>query len=244
MAPATSGSERRGPGRLHGLIRPLVRLAAAAVIKIREALRERGFYGSDDPELARWKRDRGDEILRLSYELDEGSVVVDAGGYRGQWASDIHSRFRCLVHVFEPVPAFHDYLVWRFESNPLIVVHGVGLSGSDKDLVLGLAADATSVHVRSAESVTGRAVGAAPYLSGLGLHRVDLMKINIEGGEYELLEHLFETGYIEQIEALQVQFHDMVPDARERGDSIRQRLSDTHRSIYRYEFVWESWVKL
>ena len=67
------------------------------------------------------------------------------------------------------------------------------------------------------------------------------MKVNIEGGEYELLEHLLDRALIGRIEHLQVQFHDFVPDAERRMKALQARLPLTHALEWQYEFVWESW---
>ena len=67
------------------------------------------------------------------------------------------------------------------------------------------------------------------------------MKINIEGGEYDLLEHLIETGFVKNIFDLQIQFHDFIPNARGRMENIQKKLKKTHKLSYQYEFVWESW---
>lgn len=207
-------------------------------------LEERGLYG-DPPgsEIARWRRDKGDDVLRLQYALNAESIVVDAGGYKGQWTSDIHGRFRCHVHVFEPIPQFATHLEWRFEQNPRIIVHDVGLSGADEQAVFSVADDSTSRYRSSATSVSVRLVDAAKFLSGLGLERIDLMKINIEGAEYELLENLARTGYIASIAEIQVQFHDIFPDSAARLTRARATLAQTHSPRYQYDFVWESWYR-
>ena len=46
----------------------------------------------------------------------------------------------------------------------------------------------------------------------LDIVKIDLLKLNIEGSEYELLDHLIDTGTIEIVESLLVQFHENVPD--------------------------------
>ena len=51
----------------------------------------------------KWYADGGDYELRFDYDLDDESVVLDVGGYQGQWASDLFSRYRCRIYVFEPV---------------------------------------------------------------------------------------------------------------------------------------------
>ena len=47
----------------------------------------------NNAEFHRWINDSGDQTLRLTYDLSPGSVVVDAGGYVGQWAEDIHKKY-------------------------------------------------------------------------------------------------------------------------------------------------------
>ena len=72
---------------------------------------------------------------------------------------------------------------------------------------------------------------------------VDLMKINIEGGEYDGLDKLVGTGLIKGIKSIQVQFHDFVPDAEKRVKDIHDKLQVTHIPTYQYEFVWENWQR-
>ena len=71
---------------------------------------------------------------------------------------------------------------------------------------------------------------------------LNLMKINIEGGEYELLEHLIETGEILKIHKFQVQFHDFVHNAQLRRAKIIKNLKKTHEQKWNFHFVWEEWT--
>lgn len=191
--------------------------------------------------LSAWRRDNGDAILRLEYPLSSTSIVVDAGGFKGQWASDIHSRYGCFVHIFEPIDEFSEYIRWRFEHNPKVQIHRLGLANEDSVRMFGIAGDRTGAHNESGRQVQVNLVAAVPYLLRLGLHDVDLMKINIEGGEYDLLNHLSETNYMQHITFIQVQFHNFFTDSDELRNEARRRLSLTHEVDYEYPFVWESW---
>ena len=71
--------------------------------------------------------------------------------------------------------------------------------------------------------------------------KIDLMKINIEGSEYELLEHLIESGCIKKITDIQVQFHNFVPNAPEKRSELHKKLSRTHYMTYNYPWIWENW---
>jgi FkbM family methyltransferase len=194
-----------------------------------------------------WRRADGDRTLRLQYDLEPASLVFDMGGYEGQWASDIHAMYRCRVEVFEPMPEYAARIAARFRRNDAIRVHPFGLASRTGEARLALAGDASSLFGKSdgagspAEARVVRLVEAASYLSERGIERIDLMKVNIEGGEYDLLEHLLDAGLVERIRELQVQFHDCLPDAAARMRRIQERLAATHRLTWQYPFVWENW---
>lgn len=189
-----------------------------------------------------WFRDGAETTLRLDYDLNEDSIVFDVGGYEGHWASDVFGKFCCTVHVFEPVTHFADSIAKRFERNRKIHAHRVGLAGETKSLSISVEAYASSIFKGNGESQVIELVDAVRFMDEHNIERIDLMKINIEGGEYELLERLIDSGYINRIKDIQVQFHDFVPDAEPRMHAIQERLKRSHSTTYQYPFVWENWT--
>ena len=188
-----------------------------------------------------WFRDKGDSTHRLQYDLDASCLVFDLGGYEGQWASDIYSRYCCTVHIFEPVEVYAENIQKRFDRNEQIHVHSFGLGSANTEIHIGMGDDGSSAFKRAAQITLGKLVQAKEFFDLNGISEVHLMKINIEGGEYELLEYLLDTGLTTKIQNIQVQFHDFVPNAEARMKSIQNRLSITHDLTYQYEFVWENW---
>jgi FkbM family methyltransferase len=198
-----------------------------------------------DRRAQEWIAQGNDRTLRLEYDLGPESLVFDLGGYEGQWASDIYGMYRCRVEVFEPVPRFAKQIAARFEQNPDISIHSIGLAAHTGQQTIGMQADRSSLYDEArdanAEEVVIELVRAADFFRDHEIAHVDLMKVNIEGGEYDLLDHLLDVGLAAQITDLQVQFHDFVPDASARVRSIRSRLAETHEPTYQVEFVWENW---
>jgi FkbM family methyltransferase len=199
------------------------------------------------PEQARrvraWERDAGDRTLRLDYDLGARSVVLDVGGYEGQWASDIYAAYRCRIHVLEPIEIQAAHIGRRFARNPDIQVHAVGMAGTTRTAAMAVLHSASSTFKTSAGRDVERVtlVDAAEFFAKHDLELVHLMKINIEGGEYELLERLIETGLVDRLRDIQIQFHDFVPNAEARCAAIQTALSATHEPTYQYPFVWENW---
>lgn len=195
-----------------------------------------------DAPIARWRADKGDKTHRLYYtDLKKHSMVFDLGGYEGQWTSDIYSMYRCRIHVFEPVVDFAQQISRRFRWTPDIFVHQFGLSNRSWTGKIALDEDKSSLFGTAGPLVDARFVEATAFLKEHAISSIDLMKINIEGGEYDLLEHLLNAGYLEKVRNIQVQFHAFVPNAKARMIAIQERLAATHEPTFQYDFVWENW---
>lgn len=197
-------------------------------------------------EVKRWFKNDGDNTLRLDYPLDENSVVWDLGGYQGDFAAEINQRYRCHVYVFEPMPEFYEKCVARFVGNNKIHCLKFGLSNKAGWFDISNSDDASS-FVRGNSASGGHQAELRTVIDmfdSLNVDHVDLLKINIEGGEYDVLPALIDTGLIKRVRFIQVQFHDFIPGAREKRDAIRTALGDTHVEMWNYPFVWESWAGL
>lgn len=189
-----------------------------------------------------WFRNNGDETLRLNYQLDENSLVLDVGGYKGEFASSIINKYNCIVHSFEPIPDFYSIIVQKFSNNRKLIAHCCGLSNTTRKESIALLDNSSSVFAKDANTVEIQLKNVLEFLDEYEIIKVDLIKINIEGGEYDLLESLIDNGKIILFRNIQVQFHDFViPNAKERMNRIQKALSKTHSLTYQYEFVWENW---
>jgi len=193
--------------------------------------------------LQKWYEDGGDARFRYDYDLDGDSFVMDLGGFEGDWADKIHSRYGCRVTVFEPVAAFAETIRERFESNDDIGVFQYGLGGSSRTEMIYLHGAGTSTFRKRARGEGIRIVDVEQWFEEHGVDHVQLMKINIEGGEFELLERLLDTGSISRIENVQVQFHNIAVGSTRRMERIQEGMKSTHEPTYQYKFVWENWVK-
>jgi len=185
----------------------------------------------------------GDKTLRLNYDLNADSIVYDVGGYQGQWSSDIFSKYLCHIHIFEPVRQFYTDIQERFSRNSQIIVHGFGLAASNSTQKIFLDSDGSSIFGKSDKSEIVELRSISDFVKESDHSMIDLIKINIEGEEYDLLESMISDGNIEKFKDIQIQFHTFIPNARERRAAIRIALERTHRPTYDYPFVWENWVK-
>lgn len=192
---------------------------------------------------ARWIADAGDRTHRLNYLIQASEIVIDLGGYEGQWASDIFSRYLCTIHVVEPVRSYAKNISNRFKNNKSIIVHECALGSKSGTLSISISGDASSAFKCSELTDTAKVVDFNSWMDSQKIKEIALLKINIEGGEFDLLEHLIATGTIKRIRNIQVQFHDFLPDAHTRMRRIQNDLSKTHEITYQYLFIWENWER-
>ena len=163
----------------------------------------------------------------IYHDLNENSIVFDVGGYQGRFASDMFAMYRCRqIYIFEPVREYADKLRRRFARNRSIVVCDYGLGKENTKARIAVCGSASSLFKTGRNMEEISLVRADEFIRRHGIQRIDMMKINIEGAEYDLLEHLIETEMVHRIVNIQVQFHDFVPNAEQRMLSIQKELSN------------------
>lgn len=194
----------------------------------------------------KWYKDKCEKVLRYEYLLNQDSVVIDVGGYEGDFASELFSRYLSTVFVFEPVKKYVNHLNKRFAGNSSIKIVPYGLGAKNETLKINVMDEASSYN--RSESIHKKGVeeeilimDVVDFFNKQRINKVDLIKINIEGGEYDLLDRMIDKGYIGMCKNLQIQFHDFYPDFQKRYDRIKTELSKTHDITYNYPFVWENW---
>ena len=200
------------------------------------------FPSLHDIEIKKWEKDGGDETHRYSFNLNSDSTVFDLGGYKGQWASDIYSRYLCKVLVFEPAKEFAKNIEQKFIRNNNIKVFDFALGSHNREEIISMDADGSSTFGKSGIKELVQFKDISSFIGDENIIKIDLMKINIEGGEYELLAKLIETGDIKKISQLQIQFHNISINSLNQMNEIKENLRKTHKSTFEYIFVWENWV--
>jgi FkbM family methyltransferase len=209
------------------------------VRKFRQAF----FPTAQMQELERWNANGGDETFRFNYEnIGPDSTIIDVGGYHGQWTSDMVARYGCQSIVLEPVPQFAEFIRQRFRHNPRVQVREFALGARSRAMKL-CCESIYSTEYGGKAVIDAEMIDVAEFFKDRIPRRIAAMSLNCEGGEYELLSRMMDTGIIERVKELEIQFHDFVPAAQEMRRSLRRELMATHREVYSYPFVWEHWTR-
>jgi len=161
---------------------------------------------------------QGLEWMRYEYNLNPEDTVLDLGSYRMEFANKIKEMYGCKVECFE---ALDNMAAWTHNGT----------------IKMGGQYYYSSMYEENADKEY-KCVDIKPYLQ----KEIALMKINIEGAEYELLKHIIENGLHKNVKNIQVQFHlvDGI-DTEKLYKEISDELTKTHKLTWRYPFVWENW---
>jgi FkbM family methyltransferase len=175
--------------------------------------------------------------------IDSSATVFDVGAYVGGWSQKVWDRYQPTIYAFEPAPGPHASVVEMFEGNDRVHAFDYGLGAEDATASLALAAAGSSIY--DAEGTMGRVDvqirDVVGVLEELGVEHLDVLKVNIEGGEYDLLDRLAETGWLPRIDHVLVQFHEWHPHAYRRRRRNRRALAASHEEVWCASWVWEYW---
>ena len=197
----------------------------------------------NEGEFVRWLNDRGDMTLRLTYPLmNKNSIVIDAGGYKGDWAENIYVGYECNIFVLEPMKAYHDLIVARFNYTNRIIPVNIALSNKTEQAEISIEGDSSSIFNQEGVKEIIQCVDVKDFFEEYKLNEVDLMKINIEGSEYDLLERIIELDLHKKIKNFQIQFHRFIEHCDVRRKKIQEALSETHNCTWNYDWIWENWT--
>lgn len=86
----------------------------------------------------------GNDLIQDDLPLEQDGLVIDAGGYHGEWTAEMLTRYGCHSELFEPVPAFAKQCRVRYQHNARVRVHQAALGGSNRTTQFSFAENGTS----------------------------------------------------------------------------------------------------
>jgi FkbM family methyltransferase len=146
--------------------------------------------------------------------LDAHGVVYSFGvGDNVAWDLAMIERFGVTVHAFDPTPASIAWVA-RQALPPQFVFHDIGISNFDGELPFYPPRKAGSTHfsqerrgglIDRQQPVLGQVRRLATILRQLGHTRLDVLKLDVEGSEFEAIPDILASGI--EIDQLLVEIH-------------------------------------
>ena len=183
----------------------------------------------------------GGELLTSGLDVTSDEHVIDAGGFEGTWTADMLTRYGCSVLLFEPVPTAAAQLRKRFGQNRRVRIEQFAIGRSVGKMSIDLAGESSSLFTSSgySDKTVVEVVDVAEVVSNF--EEVACLKLNIKGGEYDVLERLLEQGLLARVRNVLVQFHPFVDGHGNRRNAILRSISKTHETVFEFGYIWQLW---
>lgn len=194
--------------------------------------------------LKKWMDDMGESTHRLYYPLTEKSTVIDVGAHLGEWAHKIVSLYNPYLFLFEPVEKYYNLLLKQFQKNKKVKIYKSALADKTAEGEIYIQGSKSSTEIKvSSNKEKIKYKDVLEFFKENNLKDIDLIKINIEGGEYALLKRIINTSLVNKFKNIQIQFHKINRDSEKMREELRAELSKTHELTYDYYFTWENWKR-
>ena len=178
---------------------------------------------------------------RFDFPLTNDSLVVDVGAYKGQWSKAISDKYHCNILAFEPCSRFFDEASTLLRGHQNVILFKCGLGASFRQVEIGIQEDSTGIYSASSLRETVQILPTVPQLRnclGPG-ESFSLLKINAEGVEGELFEHILAEDAAAMFKIIIVQPHPIFPNYEARWKAISEGLQRTHELVAAKPWVWE-----
>ncbi len=147
-------------------------------------------------------------------KLDKNSLVLDCGGYIGEFTDKIFEKYNCFIHIFEADEKLYADLEKKYEQNPNIYPANVLISEFHKSY---------NFYYRRNGQTSGSIFLSHPSVGidskimfGISLSHIcemyarnkpiDLLKLDIEGAEIGVIMNSFECFKL--CKQITVEFHE------------------------------------
>jgi FkbM family methyltransferase len=174
------------------------------------------------------------------FELGPGDIAIDCGANLGS-VTEVLARGGAEVHAFEPNPDAFAILSRNTAGMPNVHLHQQAVLDRNGTMRLFLhlnyarnperfsAGSSLIAEKRNVDGSTGvevEVIDLPAFIEALG-RPVKLLKIDVEGAEYAILEALIERGIIDRIERVFVETHaHAIKSLAEADARLRRRIAE------------------
>ena len=135
------------------------------------------------------------------------NFLVYSGGVGGElsFELDLQKRFSCRIFLFDPSPTGVE--TFKREGNKKMIFSKLALSDHSGEIFMGLPKNPAegSYGYNTERTLSFPCTSIPDFMKKRGHKKIDLLKLDIEGAEYEVLEDLLKNNI--QIDQLCLEFH-------------------------------------
>lgn len=191
-------------------------------------------------EIERFILDGYTDLLFEDVNLESTDSVLVLGGYLGDSTQRWLDVSAGQVLVVEPVKGYFQTLQSKFLDNPRVELFNLAVGAKSGQVDIYVNELESGSRIKSESVQVAQQMAISKFLKQLS-NIPKIVEINIEGGEYPVMQDLIDSTLVEEVETLIIQFHRYTYHDEVLRGNIRVKLSDTHKEVFSYDWVWERW---
>ena len=151
------------------------------------------------------------KIYDKFFEVNEGDVVVDIGGNLGLFSYYSLCKGAKQVYCFEPSPQSYNCIIENFNISNLIVEE-VAVGAKDGEVTFNINPESSInssmfASNKNSQTITCESINLNTYIKTNNIEKIDYLKIDCEGAEYEIIESLDEQYLTNNIDKICLEYH-------------------------------------
>lgn len=155
--------------------------------------------------------------------LRPDSVVLDLGGWEGNFTAYVYDRYACEIHIVEPNPKFYEREKRRFKGIPRVHPHNCAISGETRLARFypspvdypgnekGSSLRANSPYVNPDVHCDVQQYSLSDFVRNAKIRHIDLVKMDIEGAEIDVFRDPDVHAVLNICRSLSIEFHYHMP---------------------------------
>jgi FkbM family methyltransferase len=151
------------------------------------------------------------KIYDKFFSINKGDVVVDIGGNLGFFSYHALCCDAKQVYCFEPSPECYNTIIKNYNMPNLKVEElAVGSTNGDISFNVNLNSSLSSSSFligENSRTITCKSVNLNDYVKENNIEKIDYLKIDCEGAEYEIIESLDEKYLTNNIDKICLEYH-------------------------------------
>ncbi len=189
-------------------------------------------------------KDGGNSLIYKKLDLNSQSVVIDGGGYEGEFIDNVLINFGSEVESYEPLEREFKNLNKKYINNDKVKIYNYAIFSKSADLYLNQEG-ISSYIVKDKHGKDTIKINAIDIVEIINKKKkIDLLKLNVEGAEYDILNRIIESNNLSNIKSFLIQYHKSIKNSVELRTEIRSEFKKNNFiEVFNYDFVWEYWKK-